>query len=127
MFDRPDIAEMMEAMPAADIDQLPFGAIKLDKDDRVVFYSKREAADSGMGERGQVGRDFFRDIAPCFATDEFLRLVADARSAPDFSMELYKIGDFADREAELHIRLVSAPDRALWMLIEREADTIIVD
>lgn len=80
-----------------------------------------------MGERGQVGRDFFKDIAPCFATDEFLNLVAEARSAPDFSMELYKIGDFADRDAELHIRLVSAPDQALWMLIERETGTIFVD
>ncbi|BEV01190.1 hypothetical protein [Novosphingobium olei] len=124
MFDRPDVAAIMEALSCDEIDQLPFGAIKLDKDDRVVFYSKREAIASGMGERGQVGRDFFKDIAPCFATDEFLGLVAEARSAPDFSMELYKIGDFADSEAELHIRLFSTHDQALWMLIERESDMV---
>lgn len=126
MFDRPDIASIMEALSPDEIDQLPFGAIKLDKDDRVVFYSKREALGSGMGERGQVGRNFFKDIAPCFATEDFLRLVNDARAAPDFSLELYKIGDFADRDAELHIRVVSAPDQALWLLIERDSETIVV-
>lgn len=127
MFDRPDVARILEALSAEEIDRLPFGAIKLDRDDRILFYSQREASGSGMGHQGQVGRNFFEEIAPCFATENFLALVKEARSADDFSMEIYKIGDFADRDAELHIRVVSVAGGAIWMLIERESDTLVID
>jgi photoactive yellow protein len=54
-----------------EIDGLPFGAIQLDADGTILKYNMYEAGMAGL-DRGQViGKNFFEDIAPCTAVQEF--------------------------------------------------------
>ena len=68
--DRPDtwpseeLAELSQWGPH-DLDRLPFGAIKLDQDGTIVTYNATESALSGRDPKDVIGRNFFRDVAPC--------------------------------------------------------------
>lgn len=113
---------LVEAMSDAERHALPFGAVRLDRDFLVKFYSDREAQGSGMGHKGQVGRNFFADIAPCFANDDYLGRIERARVEGDIDIEMGWIGDFADADSDLRVRIVSAPDSGLWIFTQRESD-----
>lgn len=120
-FDDDRLSCMVEAMTPQERNALPFGAIRLDRCNTVLFYSESEARLSGMGEGGQVGRNFFADIAPCFANDEYLGRIEKARENGEIDIEMGVIGDFADDESELRVRVVSAPDGGLWIFHARES------
>ena len=123
-FDAPDLGAVVEAMSDAERNALPFGAIRLDRNNVVTFYSQREAEGSGMGARGQAGRNYFADIAPCFANADYLGRIEAARVHGDIDIEMGVIGDFADDDGEIRARVMSAPDGGLWIFHEREIDRV---
>jgi photoactive yellow protein len=53
------------------LDALPFGAIQLQGDGSITAYNRGESALSGLAPEAAVGRNFFRDVAPCTAVKEF--------------------------------------------------------
>lgn len=63
--------ERAKRLHGDDLDVLPFGVIVVDKDGTVVEYNAYEREMANMGTRPVVGLNFFRDIAPCTAIQEF--------------------------------------------------------
>jgi photoactive yellow protein len=57
--------ERLRAMPPDEFDRLPFGAIKLDAEGRVLAYNAAEAALARRATQATLGRRFFEEIAPC--------------------------------------------------------------
>ena len=118
-FDAPDLVARLEQLSLAQIDQLPFGVVRLSADGRVELYSKREAELSGFGDRRALGLGFFTQVAPCMDTPAFRgRLQAEARDGTvDF--ELGHTGDFADPSRFIRVRIRSASDGGFWLLLQR--------
>lgn len=58
-------------MTEQELDSLPFGAIRLDGEGRVVSYNAAEARAAGRDRERVVGRNFFIDVAPCVNVQEF--------------------------------------------------------
>jgi photoactive yellow protein len=54
-----------------DLDALPFGAIVVDRTGTILEYNAYESQLSGLPPERVVGRNFFRDVAPCTAIKEF--------------------------------------------------------
>lgn len=54
-----------DALDAAGLDALPFGMIQLDPEGTVLRYSSAEARLSGLSAGDTLGRNFFREVAPC--------------------------------------------------------------
>jgi photoactive yellow protein len=52
-------------------DALPFGAIQLAGDGTVIAYNRGESALSGLAPEAVLGRNFFREVAPCTSVKEF--------------------------------------------------------
>ena len=124
-FDTPELARAVEALSPAEIDALPFGAIRLDTDGRVRYYSGAEARLSGRGsERPVLGLDFFSAIAPCMDTPAFRGRIERARAAGRLDLEFGHVGDFADRARLLRVRVQSAADGAdrggYWIFLARD-------
>ena len=103
------------------IDQLPFGAIKLDRSVAVVFISQRERELSGRGDRPSIGLAFFTDIAPCMDNPQFKGRIDAALAAGTLDAEFTHVGDFADRDRELSVRAQSAADGGVWLFLRRLA------
>ena len=120
-FDARDLARQVEALGEAEIDALPFGAIRLDDKGAVTFFSKAERELSGYGARPTVGKIFFTDIAPCMADAGFRDRLEAARDRGTLDIAFSWTGDFADRRREMRVRIQSASDGGVWIFMQRPA------
>lgn len=120
-FDSSDLVTEIEKLAPEEIDELPFGSIRLDQDLRVTFYSLAEGRLSGYGDRPAIGRIFFSEIAPCMGNEEFLGRIDKARARGTLDMEFNWIGDFSDPNRELRVRVKSAGKDGIWIFLQRPA------
>ena len=66
-----DPIEDLSHLPPELLDALPFGAIQLSGDGTITAYNRGESALSGLAPKDVIGKNFFRDVAPCTAVQEF--------------------------------------------------------
>ncbi len=64
-FDAADTALRLFAMGDDELDELPFGVVEMDLEFNVLRYNDTESRYSGLPRERVVGRNFFRDVAPC--------------------------------------------------------------
>jgi photoactive yellow protein len=55
----------------AAIDSLPFGLISVSPDGVIEQYNSYESSLARLSKERVIGRNFFRDVAPCTAVQEF--------------------------------------------------------
>jgi photoactive yellow protein len=93
-----------------DYDQLPFGAIALSPDGKVVTYNAAESAFSGLNPSDVIGRDFFRDIAPCARVQKFGGVIESAEPGSTIDTSLVFTFRFVQGWRQAKIRIVRNPD-----------------
>lgn len=120
-FDTPALARAIEALPESQIDTLPFGAIRLDDQGCVVYYSATESRLSGFGDRDRLGLPFFTKIAPCMNNAHFLGRIEKAKALGRLDIEFTHFGDFDDGDREITVRVQSAAAGGYWIFMRREA------
>jgi photoactive yellow protein len=59
------MASRLAAMPGPEFDALPFGVVEMNFDCFVLRYNATESRYSGLSPDRVVGRQFFREVAPC--------------------------------------------------------------
>jgi photoactive yellow protein len=59
------LLEQLAVATDAELDAMPFGVIKLDRDARVLAYNAYEVAATGLSRECVLGRAFFAEIGPC--------------------------------------------------------------
>jgi photoactive yellow protein len=66
-------AELQEIEPLSDaeLDALPFGAIKLDIEGTILSFNQHERERTGRVVSSTVGKNFFTDVAPCTNVQDF--------------------------------------------------------
>ncbi|HYI09189.1 MAG TPA: PAS domain-containing protein [Thermoanaerobaculia bacterium] len=57
--------ENIDRMNPEELDALPFGGIRLDKDGKILSYNMTESKLTGRDPKRVIGRNFFTDVAPC--------------------------------------------------------------
>lgn len=70
-FNKADIDNVLNRMAEKDIDKLAFGAIELDGTGKVLRYNEAEGAITGRSPAAVIGKNFFRDVAPCTSKPSF--------------------------------------------------------
>lgn len=120
-FDESRLAAAVERLTPEQVDALPFGAIRLDADGVVRFYSKAEARLSGSADRARLGRGFFTEIAPCMDKPDYRGRIEAARVAGRLDLEFGWVGDFDNREKALRVRVQSTGmgDGGMWIFMQR--------
>ncbi len=58
-------------VPVERLDELPFGAIVIDEIGTIREYNEYETRLSHLQREAVVGKNFFRDVAPCTAVQAF--------------------------------------------------------
>jgi photoactive yellow protein len=67
MADSQDLFELSER----EIDELPFGLIAVDFEGKIEQYNSYESSLARLSKERVIGRNFFRDVAPCTAVQAF--------------------------------------------------------
>lgn len=63
--------ERIQSFGEQELDQLPFGAIRLDREGKILSFNQAEVNLSGRKKENVVGKNFFTDVAPCTNVQEF--------------------------------------------------------
>lgn len=63
--------EKVNGLPEEKLNDLPFGAIRLDKDGNILSFNKYEANLTGRDPKRVIGKNFFRQVAPCTNVQAF--------------------------------------------------------
>lgn len=94
-----------------ELDRLPYGLITLDSEGRVIFYNDTESRLVGLPRERVVGRNFFREVAPCTRVRDFEGKFYDLVRDP--SRVRVQTFDFVFRFArgEQHVTIVMTPAR----------------
>jgi photoactive yellow protein len=119
-FHDSQLAHKVEQLSAAQIDELPFGVIRLDAGGVVTVFNKTEAVESGYNSRPSLGLDFFLEVAPCMGQPEFRGRIEQARQRGQVDIEFGWVGDFSDINRAMQVRIQSANDGGLWIFNLRD-------
>ena len=63
--------ERLTSMSRDELDQLPIGAIRLDRDGTIREYNAAEARLANLDPADVIGKNFFTEVAPCTNVQEF--------------------------------------------------------
>lgn len=64
-FDDDRVGEHLHRLTEEQLDEAPFGIIRVDNDGTVEFYNRYESELSGVEPEEAEGRNFFTQVAPC--------------------------------------------------------------
>ena len=102
------------AMSDADLDELPFGVIELDRDGVIHRYNLAESRFARLDRASVLGKRFFQDVAPCTRTPEFQGRVDEYFALPlveraDVRQFSY-LFDFKFGAQEVSVEIVRSPN-----------------
>jgi len=122
----PHAAEFdVDGMDATALNDLPFGAIKVDRDGRITFYNQTEARISGRVPERVIGRRFFHEVAPCTNMPDFygrfLDIVVEQRAHVSFLF----VFDFAMRPIRVRIDMRPASEDGLYWILVRPIELLV--
>lgn len=63
--------ERIDKMGEQELNRLPFGAIRLDREGLILSYNRAESKLTGRQPDQVIGRNFFSEVAPCTNVREF--------------------------------------------------------
>ncbi len=75
--------EDLQNAPDALLDELPFGLIHIRGDGLVMQYNRAESQISGLAPENVVGKNFFREVAPCTSVQAFQGALEAMRKAEE--------------------------------------------
>ncbi|MBC8167896.1 MAG: photoactive yellow protein [Bryobacteraceae bacterium] len=119
-YSQKDVENVLARMDMSEIDKLPCGAIQLDHRGHILFYSAAESKITGRAATTMVGKNFFKEVAPCTDTPafygEFLKVVQTGTHQAsflytfDYQMEPIQVSVFMAR---------AASGDSYWVLVNR--------
>lgn len=118
-FGLDDIDNILRDQPER-ADNLPYGAILLDRSGRVLIYNKAEGHHAGHIPAEVLGRDFFAEVSPC-AVDtplykEFLKYRASGQA--NVVLDYAFARDGVPVTMRIHLRSTEE-GKACWMFVKR--------
>ena len=77
-------------MSAAEVNALPQGIVRLDATGKILYYSQTQATFAGRTVAETIGKNFFREVAPCTAVKSFQGRFLDFIARPGASIESFE-------------------------------------
>lgn len=119
-FGEDNIENAMAKMKAGEIDGLAFGAIQLDANGSILQYNVAEGEITGRSPDQVIGKNFFKDVAPCTATPEFEGAFKKGVKAGDLNTIFEYTFDYnmAPTKVKVHMKKALTGD-SYWVFVKR--------
>ncbi|SNS15034.1 photoactive yellow protein [Noviherbaspirillum humi] len=119
-FNRSDIENVMSRMTETQINQLAFGTIQLDGSGNILKYNQAEGQITGRDPKAVIGKNFFRDVAPCTNTPKFKGVFDKGVKSGDLNTMFEYIFDYQMRPTKVKIHMKKAlSGDTYWIFVKR--------
>ena len=109
----------LDRLSEAELDQLPCGAIRVDSEGRILFYSRSQARITNREPEAVLGRNFFAEVAPCTVVPEFYGRFRRGVLTGDLNTTFEFVFDFEMHPVQVRISMRAAESPGeFWILVE---------
>ena len=109
----------VDSVSEIELDSLPYGVIQLDRTGIVLRYNAFEAGLSGLNKQDVVGRNFFKQIAPCTDLQQFYGRFRDGVAAGELHCTFRFHFAFKQRPCDVTVTLFyNDRDKSVWVLVQ---------
>ena len=119
-FGKGDIDNVLGKLGDKDFNKLAFGAIELDSNGNVLKYNAAEGAITGRDPASVIGKNFFRDVAPCTATPKFKGVFEAGVKSKDLNTIFEYVFDHQMKATKVRVHMkMSISGKSFWVLVQR--------
>jgi photoactive yellow protein len=118
-FGSKDIDNALSQLGNSEIDRLPFGAIKLDRNGIITFYSAAERHLTGRRPEEVLGKHFFLEVAPCTRRAIFHGRFVVGVQNDDLDAIFEYTFDYRMNPTRVTVHMKKAVGGGYWILVRR--------
>ncbi|CAM4187452.1 photoactive yellow protein [Vreelandella rituensis] len=119
-FGSDDIENSLADMDAKKLDGLAFGAIQLDKDGKILQYNAAEGGITGRDPKSVMGKNFFKEVAPCTQGKEFEGRFKDGVKKGDLNTMFEYVFDYKMQPTKVKVHMKKAiSGDSYWVFVKR--------
>jgi len=118
-FDTDGVGEELRHRSEAELDDAPFGIIRLNDEGVVTFYNRYESELSGIPADEAVGRNFFTELAPCSNNRLFEGRFQDGLTTGDLNERFTYTFTYKVRPTLVDVRLYRDEAGHNWVMIHK--------
>jgi len=119
VIEKHSIDDVMSALDRKEIESLPYGAVELDRDGNILFYNSAEGDITGRDPKVVIGKNFFKEVAPCTNRPEFHgrfeEIVNEDKSLAAFEYTF----DFQMQPTKVTVQMKRGTTGTFWIFVKR--------
>jgi photoactive yellow protein len=119
-FGKDDIDNVLSRLSTKEVDQLAFGAVQLDAKGTILQYNAAEAGITGRDAKAVLGKNFFREVAPCTSTPTFKGLFDKGVREGNLNTMFEYVFDYKMNPTKVRVHMKKAMvGDSYWVLVKR--------
>jgi photoactive yellow protein len=119
-FGSDDIENSLASMDDKKLDGLAFGAIQLDGQGRIQQYNAAEGDITGRDPKAVIGKNFFRDVAPCTDSKEFRGRFEEGVKSGNLNTMFEYVFDYQMKPTKVKVHMKKAlSGDSYWVFVKR--------
>lgn len=119
-FGKNDIENVLGKLSNVEIDKLAFGAVQLNGQGTILTYNAAEAGITGRSAASVIGKNFFRDVAPCTDAPNFKGVFDAGVKSGELNTMFEYVFDYnmAPTKVKIHMKKAISGD-TFWIFVKR--------
>jgi photoactive yellow protein len=119
-FVKPEILRDLPYMSRAQLDALEFGVVRVDDGGTVQLYNRYESELANVDQEAAIGRNFFRELAPCTNNRLVFGRFKDGVAANKLDAFVTYAFTYKMRPTLVNIHLYRDPvSKTNWVMVKR--------
>lgn len=119
-FGSDDIGNVVSQMGKEKINDLAFGAIKLDEKGTILVYNEAEGAITGRNPNEVLGKNFFTEVAPCTDQPEFHGVFEDGVKNGNLNTLFEYVFDYKMEATKVKVHMKESLSKdGYWIFVKR--------
>lgn len=119
-FGAENIENVLAKMSDADVNNLSFGAIKLDGTGKILFYNDTEGKITGRNPKDMIGKNFFTEVAPCTKRPEFYGVFQEGVASGNLDTLFEYTFDYKMNPVKVKVHMKTAMNKdGYWIIVKR--------
>lgn len=121
-YEDADVNTMLENMSPEELDDLPYGVIKLDRQGVILQYNTTEGLITGRVADEVIGKNFFTEVAPCTNTPEFYGKFVEGFENKFLNTVFHYVFDYKMKPVSVKVHMVLAKyaeEYHMWVMVKR--------